>query len=229
MRSGFLALAALLALTAPAFAQTAEQPSVPAPPPAAANAANMAQRFEAYATSDGYKKSIGQIAVMGSTIHHPECKDHKAVKRAAITIYAGPIFAEGMHPVNGLWLDRILMDVCGKTTYENILVQGQPGTTPKAALKMPGQTSANPPMQDLVLKDIVAALAAKKCTDVAQIIPVDSIAGKETKPRKVDQRGVLMEGAWKETWNLRACGKTVSATVDFTTDGKGGLNHKVKM
>jgi len=224
MRSGFLALAALLAVTAPAFAQTAEQPAAPAPA-----AVNPAQRFEAYATSDGYKKSIGQIAVMGSTIHHPECKDHKAVKRAALTIYAGPIFAEGLHPVNGLWLDRIQMDVCGKTTYENILIQGQPGTTPKAALKMPGQTSANPPMQDVVLKDIVAALATKKCTDMAQIIPVDSAAGKETKARKVDQNGVLVEGAWKETWTLRACGKTVNANVDFTTDGKGGLNHKVKL
>lgn len=227
MRSGFLALAALLAATAPAFAQNTEQPAAPAPAPAAAP--NPAQRFEAYATSDGYKKSIGQIAVMGSAIHHPECKDHKAVKRAALTIYAPPLFAEGVHPVNGLWLDRIQMDVCGKTAYENILVQGQPGTTPKAALKMPGQTSANPPMQDLVLKDIVDALATKKCTDLAQIIPVDSVAGKETKKRKVDQRGVLVEGAWKETWTVRACGKTVSATVDFTTDGKGGLTHKVKL
>lgn len=224
MRSGFLAMAAFLAAATPVFAQNAEQPAAPAPA-----AANPAQRFEAYATSDGYKKSIGQIAVMGSTIHHPDCKDHKAVKRATITIYAGPLFSDGIHPVNGLWLDRIQMDVCGKTTYENILVQGQPGTTPKAALKMPGQTSANPPMQDLVLKDIVAALATKKCTDIGQIIPFDSVPGKETKPRKVDQRGVLVEGAWKETWSLRACGKTVTATVDFTTDGKGGLTHKVKL
>ena len=222
MRFGFPALVAALAVAAPVLAQNA-------PPPPTGQPENPAQRFERYATSEGYKKSIGQIAVMGSTISQPECKEHKAVKRAAITIYAGPTFAEGLHPVTGLWMDRILMDRCGKPGYQNILVQAQPGTSPKAALKMPGLTNANPPMQDLVMKDVIDGLAAKKCTDMAQIIPVDSVLGKETKPRKIDTKGMLVEGAWKETWTIRACGKTVAATIDFSADGKGGLSHKVKM
>lgn len=223
MRFGFIAFAATLVAAAPAFAQNAQQPAPAAQPQ------NPAQRFEAYATSEGYKKAIGQLAVMGATISAPECKDHKAVKRASITIYAGPQFAEGVHPVAGLWLDRVLMDRCGKPGYQNILVQAVPGATPKAALKMPGQTFANPPMQDLVMKDIIGALAAKKCSDPAQIIPVDTVPGKETKPRKIDQKGMLVEGVWKETWTLKACGKPVSATVDFTADGKGGMTHKVKL
>lgn len=224
MRFGFLALAAALAASAPAFAQNAQTPAAPAAQPE-----NPAQRFERYATSDGYKKSIGQIAVMGSTISYPECKEHKAVKRASITIYAGPTFAEGAHPVTGLWMDRIQIDRCGKPGYQNILVQAQPGTTPKAALKMPGLTNANPPMQDLVMKDVMAELAKKKCTDQAQIIPVDTALGKEGKPRKINEKGMLVEGAWKETWTFRACGKQVNATVDFAADGKGGLTHKVKL
>ena len=223
MRFGFPALVATLAVAAPVLAQNAPQPAAPGQPE------NPAQRFERYATSEGYKKSIGQIAVMGSTISKPECKDHKAVKRAAITIYVGPTFADGVHPVSGLWMDRILMDSCGKPGHQNILVQAQPGASPKAALKMPGLTNANPPMQDLVIHDVMEGLKAKKCTDQAQVFPLDSTQGKESKSRKIDAKGMLVEGAWKETWSFRACGKTVTATVDFAADGKGGLTHKVKM
>lgn len=223
MRFGVSALVAALAVAAPALAQTSSQPGLADP------ADNPAKRFERYATSDGYKKSIGQIAVMGATISQPDCKDHKAVKRAAITIYVGPTFGEGMHPVNGLWMDRILMDSCGKPGHQNILVQANPGGTPRAALKMPGLTNANPPMQDLVIKDVMEALKAKKCSDAAQVFPLDSVVGKEAKPRKIDAKGMLVEGSWKETWSFRACGKTVSATVDFAADGKGGLTHKIKM
>lgn len=225
MRSIAFALALLAA--APAFAQS------PAPAPAqdpAPAADNPAARFQAYATSEGYRNSIGQLAVMGDTVSAPECKKHQPKERAALTVFMPPMFGEGLHPTSGLWMDRIKMDRCGTITFQNVLVQAQAnGQPPMVSLKMPGQTAANPPMQDLVMKEVVAAVTKGKCTDIGKIIPVDSKVNKETKPRKVNQQGMLVEGAWKETWTFNACGKKVNATVDFVTDGKGGLSHKVKL
>lgn len=221
-------IALLLALVAatPALAQS------PAPAQGAAPGIGQSpvERFQAYVTSDGYRKNMGQLAIMGDSISAPECKDHKPVERAGLTIFMPPAFGEGQHPVSGLWMDRIKMDRCGVPTVQNILVQAQPGgQPPMAALKMPGLTGANPPMQELVMKDVVTQLAAKKCTDQGNIVPVDSKIDKETKPRKLNDKGNLTEGAWKETWTFKACGKVVNATVEFSVDGKGGLSHKVKL
>ena len=230
MRSGIFAFAALMAVAAPALAQTTEQPATGLAPGAAASPQNPAEHFKAYATSEGYKKTIGQMAVMGSTVSHPDCKDQKALNRAEMIFYVYPQFAEGMHPVSGVWQDRIRMETCGQTTYQNILLEAQTGgLPPKIALLMPGLTVATPPAQNLILKDVIDGLTAKKCADTTKIIPVDTAMDKETKPRKVNDKGVLVQGAWKETWTFRACGKNVKANVELSADGKGGLTHKVKL
>lgn len=230
MRCGRLAFAVVLA----AFAQPALAQSVPDQPaqaaPGAAQPQDPAQRFQAYVTSDGYKAMLGQLATMGEVVSSPDCKEHKPVERASLTIYGPPLFENGLHPVSGLWVDRIQMNRCGATAYQNVLMQAQKdGNPPRAALLMPGTTLANPPMQNLVMKDVLAGLAKNKCTDQAQIIPVDTKKDKETKALKLDEKGMIVEGSWKETWIFKACGKTVNVGVEIGSDGKGGLNHKVKL
>lgn len=229
MRVGPFVFAVALAAATPALAQTVpdQQPSGQAP---AAASQDPAQRFQTYVTSEGYKKAISQITTMGDTISAPECKEHKPQERAGLTIYAPPTFETAEHPVTGLWLDRIKMNRCGTTTFQNVLIQAQKeGQPPRMALMMPGSTLANPPMQNLIMKDLLAALAKNKCTDQTQIFPVDTKRDKETRPLKLDDKGMITDGAWKETWTLKACGKNVNATVDISSDGKGGLTHKVKL
>ncbi len=224
MRSIALALALGTALASSAFAQA--QTPAPAQAPAIPEAA---QRFQAYVTSEVYKKSVSQLAVIGDTISAPDCKEHKPVERTAITVFGPPMFTEAEHPLAGLWMDRIKMNRCGTAVLQNILVRAQNnGQAPQMALKMPGMTAANPPMQDTVMKDVLASLAKGKCTDQTKIIPVDSRQDKETKKRKVDEKGMLTEGAWKEIWTFTACGKKAEIGVEFSADGKGGLSHKVK-
>lgn len=227
MRFGRLAFALVLAAAQPVLAQTVpDQPAQTAPVPSQ----EPAQRFQAYVTSDGYKKMLAQLAIMGETVSAPECKEHKPQERASLTVYGPPMFETGMHPVAGLWVDRIKMDRCGATSFQNIILQAQKdGKPPQAALLMPGTTMTNPPMQNLVMKDVLAGLAKKKCSDQSQIVPVSTKMEKESKPLKLDGKGMISEGAWKETWTFKACGKTVNATVDLAADGKGGLTHKVKM
>ncbi|CAA7615622.1 1,4-alpha-glucan-branching enzyme 1 [Magnetospirillum sp. LM-5] len=187
------------------------------------------RRFQAYATSDAYKKTVSQIATIGDSISAPECKEHKPMERAAVTIFKPALFGEGLHPVDGLWMDRIKMSRCGTPVMQNILVRAQAnGQPPQMQLKMPGATSANPPMQDAVMTDVLASLAKGKCSDQTKIIPVDSKLDKEIKPRKIDAKGMLTEGAWKETWVFNACGKKTNIGVEFAADGKGSLTHKVK-
>lgn len=228
MRFGLFAVAAALAAAAPALAQNV--PDQPAQAPAQAQPQDPAQRFQAYVTSQGYKNMIAQLAVMGDTISAPECKEHKPQERASLTIYGTPHFQDGVHPVSGLWVDRIKMNRCGATTFQNILIQAnKEGQPPRSALMMPGTTMANPPLQNLIMKDVLEGLTKKKCTDQAQIIPVDTKRDKETKAIKLDDKGMIVEGAWKETWTLKACGKQVNASIDITANGKGGLDHKVKM
>lgn len=230
MRFGLFAFALVLAAAHPVLAQTAPDQPGQAPAAPQGQTEDPAQRFQAYVTSDGYKSMIGQLAVMGDTISAPECKEHKPQERASLTIYSPPLFETGAHPISGLWIDRIKMNRCGANTFQNILIQAQKdGQPPRAALMMPGTTMANPPMQNLVMKDILDGLAKNKCSDQSKIIPSDTKRDKETKPMKLDAKGMIIEGAWKEIWTFRACGKTVNATVDISSDGKGGLTHKVKL
>lgn len=227
MRFGSLVVALAVAAAAPAVAQTVpeQQPGQAAGAPSQ----DPAQRFQGYVTSDGYKKMIGQLAVMGDTISAPDCKEHKPQERASLTIYGPPHFEAGVHPVSGLWVDRIKMSRCGVTTFQNILIQAnKEGQPPRAALMMPGTTMANPPLQNLIMKDVLDNLAKKKCSDQSQIIPVDTKHEKESKAIKLDDKGMIVDGAWKETWTLKACGKVTNFSVDIAADGKGGLTHKVK-
>ncbi|MGE5477270.1 MAG: hypothetical protein ACM3Q1_11485 [Bacteroidales bacterium] len=223
MRFGSLAVALSLVVAAPALAQTVpEQPQGQPQDPA--------QRFQAYVTSEGYKNMISQLATMGDTISAPDCKEHKPQERASMTIYGAPLFETGMHPVSGLWVDRIKMNRCGTNTFQNILIQAnKDGQPPRAALMMPGTTMANPPLQQMIMKDVLEALAKKKCNDQTQIIPVDTKHDKETKAIKLNDKGMIVEGSWKETWTLKACGKVTNVGIDINSDGKGGLVHKIKM
>lgn len=228
MRFGSLVVAlAVVVAAVPAVAQTVpeQQPGQAAGAPSQ----DPAQRFPAYVTSDGYKKMIGQLAMMGDTISAPDCKEHKPQERDGLTIYVPPHFEAGVHPVTGLWVDRIKMNRCGATTYQNILIQAnKEGQPPRAALMMPGTTKTNPPMQQLILQDVLEALKKKKCEDQSQIVPVDTKLEKESKAMKLDDKGMIVEGAWKETWTLKACGKVANFSIDIAADGKGGLTHKVK-
>ncbi len=225
MRFGVLAFALCLAAsTAPALAQSQPQPQAPD------GSQDMANRFQAYVTSDGYKNMLGQLAVFGDTISAPDCKDHKPKERVSLTVYMPPVFAEGTHPSAGLWVDRVNVDRCGKTVQQNVMVRAQAtDQPPRAALLMPGTTVANPPMQDLIMKDVVATLGSKnKCTDLSKIIPVDSRKNKDIKPIKVDDKGMITEGSWTEVWSFMACEKKTDITVEMGADGKGGMNHKIK-
>lgn len=227
MRSLALALA-LLATAAPAFAQS------PAPAPAQNQAPaagqNQAERFQAYLQMNGYKNLLGKLANIGDTLSAPECKDHKLVSHTIVAIFAPPNFVEGLHPVAGQWLDRVVMNRCGTEVFQNVAFKAQPnGQPPLTALLMPGATATIPPKQDQVTADILAAMAKNKCSDQTQIVPVNTKRDKETKALKVDGKGKVLEGAWKEIWTFRACGKTVNATVELSADGKGGLAHKVKL
>lgn len=229
MRCGSLVFALALAAASPALAQTApeQQPAQPAAPGGAQTAE---QRFQAYVTSGAYKSFIGQIAAQGDAITAPDCNDHKPSKRADLILYALPQFGTGEHPAKGLWTDRIAVNRCGKEVLQNILVQATGETTPpRAALMIPGTSRANPPLQEKIIKEILDGLAKKKCTDQTQIVPFDSVKEKDTTPIQVSPDGHITQGAWKETWTMRACGKMVKATIDIAADGKGGLAPKVKM
>lgn len=224
MRFGRLAFALVLAATQPVLAQT-----VPEAQPSQALVQDQAQRFQGYVTSDSYKKMLGQLALMGETASAPECKANKPQERASLTVYGQPLFEAGVHPVAGLWVDRIKMDRCGTVSFQNIILQAQKdGKLPQAALLMPGTTMTNPPMQNLIMKDVLAALEKKKCSDQTKIVPVSTKMEKESKPLKLDAKGTIVEGAWKESWTFKACGKAVTLAVDLAADGKGGLTHKVK-
>ncbi|MBX9635696.1 MAG: hypothetical protein K2X44_12005, partial [Magnetospirillum sp.] len=127
MRFGRYAFALVLAATQPVLAQTVPETSAQ---PGLLPVQDQAQRFQAYVTSDGYKAMLAQLAVMGETVSSPECKTHKPQERASLTIYGGPMFDTGVHPIAGLWVDRIKMDRCGTTSFQNVLMQAQKDGVP---------------------------------------------------------------------------------------------------
>ncbi|CAA7616671.1 hypothetical protein [Magnetospirillum sp. UT-4] len=220
MRVRLLALGLILAAT-PAFAQQQEaQPAAPT---------SQQARFQDYLQQAGYKNMLGQFAMMGDAISYPECKQREPAAHTIVAIFVPPNFTEALHPNAGRWVDRVMVKSCGAEHVHNVLLQAQPDNKPPAAqLRLPGVTATVPSMQDKIVAEIIALLAKQKCTDQAKIIPVDTKKDKELKALKMDQ-GKVVDGAWRETWLFRACGKKVSASVELTADGKGGFAHKVKM
>ncbi len=189
------------------------------------------KRFQAYVTSKEYSNVIGQFAVLADSLAMPSCKEHAPRERADLTIFTAPGFggAEDVHPNAGMWRDRVKMSQCGKTSYQNIMVQAQAGKPPKFAFAMPGLTAANPPLQDVVMHDIVEQFKKAGCTDLSKVVPVDSKQADQGTPRRIDERGMLVEGSWKETWVMRGCSKVTNFDISFAADGKGGMNHQVTM
>lgn len=227
MRCGFLAVALILAAASPALAQSS--PDLPGTSPAPAATGNP-ERFKAYIASPGYQGFLGQVALGGEGISAPECKTPKLVSHAVVAMFTLPNFADGIHPDAGVWLDRVTMDRCGTKVFQNIIMRAVPGDKPPAAaLMLPGETGTTPAKQQEVISDVIAAYAKAKCDDPTKIIPVNTKTEKPTKPVKLDDKGRLVEGVWKETWSFNACGKPSKLTVEFSADGKGGLAHKVKL
>ena len=231
MRFGLFVAALSLCAATSAWAQSTDQSAAPAAPAAGAQSSDQAQRFQGYVTNDGYKQMIGQLAVMGDSISFPDCKNRKPVSRTDMIIFVPPVFGDALHPTSGLWKDQIKMDHCGGTGYQNVLINAQDnGQPPRVALMMPGLTSANPWLQDLIMQDFLAALSTKsKCSDQTKILPLDTKMDKETKPRQLNAQGMMVAGEWKEIWTFRACDKEIKATIELQADGKGGMSHKVKL
>lgn len=232
MRFGLIAAAFVLAAAQPVLAQTVPDSPAQAPgqAPVGAQSQDPRERFQAYLQLNGYKNMLGQLAVMGDTISAPDCKEHKPVNRTLAVIFVPPTFGDGLHPLTGRWIERVTMSRCGAEAFQNVLIQAQvDNKPPAAALMMPGLTATTPTKQNQIMGEVLALLAKNKCTDQTQIVPVNTKRDKEIKPLKADEKGRVIEGAWKETWSFKACGKSVNASVELTADGKGDFTHKVKL
>jgi len=100
--------------------------------------------------------------------------------------------------------------------------------SPVPALKLPGATLADDALQrdtQNYLLTVGAALATDMSCPHARVINTEVIK----KPRNVQVRdGRMLRGEWTEKWTVNFCGKSVAFEIQYSADGRGGVNFSAR-
>jgi hypothetical protein len=203
-------------------------PLLAVPAASAQSAGDMAE-LKRYVGTQAYATLLVEAAVAGEVQAAPDCRDVKPVDRTEFTIFTPPAFANGPHPVAGMWRDRLKIMRCGAEAYQNVVFIAQPNGPPQTALLLPGLTSAPPQLQQAALPKAAAVARARADCPGDDVAVIDTRPDLTLKPvTKVAPNGMALDGQWREIWQLRACGRPVSATLVFTADGLGGAFTEAK-
>lgn len=211
-----LAVILLTLVGAPAWA---EEPAAGQP------SGNDMQRLYQYVLTKSYQTLSDSTALMGEEKIRPGCKAIKIKGRTAMSVLERPEFApEAEFPRKGVWMDHVLMESCGKSSRQNLLLIAQKEGAPRAVTMIPGDTMASPVLQrDVFMSVSMAFMVQKKCQK-GEVIPINSVLPPD-QSSVVTKNGVKsIVGPWEEVWSLQGCGTQADYRVLMTPKPDGGTS-----
>jgi hypothetical protein len=121
-------------------------------------------------------------------------------------------------PSTGAWLYRYEFTRCGETKVYNALFSVNPTTgIVEREAYIPGSSMAGPLLMREALGSAISS--ATNRSNMQSCKNVDVFDMQVTKaPSAVQANGKLLNGAWRETWTMKVCGKTVEVPITFTPD-----------
>lgn len=182
-----------------------------------------------YVNSQDYVKLLVDAAAAGEAQTAPDCRDIRPQDRSEFTLFLPPTFAKAAYPVAGAWRDRLKLTRCGQTVYQNVVFMARPDGPPQTALMLPGLSTALPQVQEEALAKAEPVARKRGACQGDDIAVTDTRPDRVLKPSTAKAaNGVPLDGQWQETWQFRACGKSVVTVVVFTADGQGGVTTEAR-
>jgi hypothetical protein len=120
---------------------------------------------------------------------------------------------------SGMWVTVVNIDRCGTPGVRRILsrVEGGPNALTPSGL-LPGDFRGDLRLETDITKAMLSGvLAFSKCADPASVAVADIKSLGEPTPQ-----------GWSETWTTEACGKTVTAVVDYKRSPGGGTDYNAR-
>jgi hypothetical protein len=141
-----------------------------------------------------------------------------------LTLYQAPSFGADGKLASGVWTERVIATGCGAPLRLNVMTLIQPGQPPARIPTMPGDSHADPATQKNAL-DYAQAVAARftqvtNPTCKHQVFTEADFDGYTGLPI-ADVPAGSANRAWRENWQLSACGTGYTVVLTFVPNARG--------
>lgn len=186
--------------------------------------------FRIFLKDQNYVDALGQQINLVERQIAPECVQLlTGADRKQVRLRVKPVFKAGTAwPIWGEWREQIQINRCGIDVLHNVLVVARPDGAPEFTSLLPGDTRASAELQmdaSLPVVTIANARMGKDCPSGQREIIETAFVGY----RDGTEALPLAERKWREYWQVRMCGNSITVQVDFQPDGKGGFTHIVDL
>ena len=115
-------------------------------------------------------------------------------------------------PSTGRWVQRATLNACGTKVMRRLYLEADPRDGSLHALPMlPGQFAGNVNLENDSTRIVLPGMMGlAQCKDFKKLYVLDTKLTAKPSPR-----------GWSETWTAQACGRIVTADVDYTADATG--------
>lgn len=161
-------------------------------------------------TSEQVMSRVKQILAHSEKQYSPSCAKITSGQLASISVLDTPEFDDANTPRTGEWMTRYEIAVCDKQLIRSIHFEVKGEGIAMSAL-LPGNTQADPHLQDDVAKAFKMALARAfpKCA-------TPYIA--DTRLLSLPENGAA---PWEELWVADACGSVFGQAIKFAPSDEG--------
>lgn len=142
-------------------------------------------------------------------------------KGSQVTVVISPTFAKDGYPVSGLWKQSFPVSGCGNDTTINFFFRGDASEKISSIVAMPGDTHADLLLQKDAVQNVLTAAHARLGDCSALHIRTTSYDGVDGPTPGGAPNAAVRARAWRETWTVAACGKTLPVPLRFIPDATG--------
>jgi hypothetical protein len=202
-----------------AAAQTATPPSAPAaaPPSAPAAPPPSANEFAAVMQDAGHRQEVLHAAQATPVWQHRACKAARYTQAPEIGVYAPLRFDASGAPVSGEWREGIVVSGCGPALRLNVLTKVTAPSTLASGALSPGETIADPVLQNVAQFSAVKAAGGLPKTCRAAYVANTAFAGFAKAAGAAGQDST----PWREIWTLNICQAVKRVTLNFIPSPQG--------
>lgn len=185
----------------------------------AVRAADVPEELRRYQQSTEAQQATIAAAEVGEKSITPECTQMSFAPTGETAVLSPAKFDQGK-PVAGVWVERIAVSGCDGKRVQNIYsIISKTGELKRVAMA-PGTTIADPFLQGDAVRYAMVAVGVREqsCKDMKLAnTRFDSLSGEAAPgmPPGTASR------PWKETWTIKACGKSLDVPVNFAPNARG--------
>jgi len=185
-----------------------------AAPSASANA------FAAVMQDTGHREEVLHAARETPVWRHIACKAAKYTQAPEVGVYAPMQFDTSGAPVAGEWREGIVASGCGPAIRLNVLTKVTAPSTLATGALLPGETIADPILQNVAQFYAVKAAGGLPKTCAEAYVANTAFVGFARTGQALTPETENMT-PWREVWTLDLCRAVKRVTLDFVPSAQG--------